>query len=71
MTTIDLPNFKFELGDRVRKVGGSYQAEGFIVGIAITTTGEVRFVFEFEAFPGMLHIFNEGQLEYVGKGVSY
>lgn len=71
MTTIDLPNFKFELGDRVRKVGGTYQAEGFIVGIAITTTGDVRFVFEFEAFPGMLHIFNEGQLEYVGKGVSY
>ena len=71
MTTIDLPNFKFELGDRVRKVGGSYQAEGFIVGIAITTTGDVRFVFEFEQFPGMLHIFNEGQLEYVGKGVSY
>lgn len=71
MTTIDMPNFKFELGDRVRKVGGTYQAEGFIVGIAITTTGDVRFVFEFEAFPGMLHIFNEGQLEYVGKGVSY
>lgn len=71
MTTIDLPNFKFELGDKVRKVGGSYQAEGFIVGIAITTTGDVRFVFEFEQFPGMLHIFNEGQLEYVGKGVSY
>lgn len=71
MTTIDMPDFKFELGDRVRKVGGSYQAEGFIVGIAITTTGDVRFVFEFEQFPGMLHIFNEGQLEYVGKGVSY
>jgi hypothetical protein len=64
MTTIDLPEFKFIEGDRVRKVGGTYQAEGIIVGIAITTTGDVRYVFEFEQFPGMLHIFNEGQLQH-------
>jgi hypothetical protein len=64
MTTIDLPEFKFTEGDRVRKVGGTYQAEGIIVGIAITTTGDVRYVFEFEQFPGMLHIFNEGQLQH-------
>lgn len=64
MTTIDLPDFKFQVGDRVRKVGGSYQADGFIVGIAVTTMGQVRYVFEFETFPGMLHIFNEGQLEH-------
>lgn len=65
MTTIDIPNFKFQNGDYVRKVGGTYQAEGYIVGIAVTTTGDVRYVFEFEQFPGMLHIFNEGQLEHV------
>jgi hypothetical protein len=54
---------KFQVGDRVQKVGGSYQADGYIVGIAVTTMGQVRYVFEFEQYPGMLHIFNEGQLE--------
>ena len=63
MTTIDIPDFKFSVGDRVRKIGGSYQAEGFIVGVAVTTMGQVRYVFEFETFPGMLHIFNDSQLE--------
>jgi hypothetical protein len=70
MTTIDLPEFKFEVGDRVRKTGGSYQADGFIVGIAVTTMGQVRYVFEFETYPGMLHIFNEGQLEHVGQNTT-
>ena len=65
MTTIDLPDLKFKEGDRVRKTGGSYEADGIIVGIAITTQGQLRYVFEFEQFPGMLHIFNEGQLAYV------
>lgn len=60
---IMLENFKFKEGDRVRKVGGSYQADGYIVGIAVTTSGAVRYVFEFETYPGMLHIFNETQLE--------
>lgn len=64
MTTIDIPELKFHNGDRVRKVGGTYQAEGIIVGIAVTTNGDVRYVFEFEQYPGMLHIFNEGQLEH-------
>ena len=69
MTTIDLPDFKFKEGDRVRKTGGSYEADGIIVGIAITTQGQLRYVFEFEQFPGMLHIFNEGQLEHVKENV--
>jgi hypothetical protein len=64
MTTIDLPEFKFREGDLVTKVGGTYQADGIIVGIAVTTKGDVRYVFEFEQFPGMLHIFNEGQLDF-------
>lgn len=63
MTNIDLPKFKFKVGDRVRKIGGTYQAEGIIVGVAVTTRNDVRYVFEFEQFPGMLHIFNESQLE--------
>ena len=62
MTTIDIVP-KFSVGDRVRKIGGTYQADGFIVGIAVTTRGDLRYVFEFATFPGMLHIFNEGQLE--------
>ena len=69
MTTIDIPDFKFSVGDKVCKVGGTYQAEGIIVGIAVTTTGDVRYVFEFEQYPGMLHIFNEGQLAYAAKTV--
>ena len=64
MTTIDLPEFKFREGDLVKKVGGTYQAEGIIVGIAVTTNGDVRYVFEFEQYPGMLHIFNESQLQH-------
>ena len=56
---------KFNTGDKVRKVGGTYQADGVIVGIAVTTRGDVRYVFEFIDYPGMLHIFNEGQLEKV------
>ncbi len=55
---------KFSVGDRVRKVGGTYQANGIIVGIAVTTSGVVRYVFEFSDYPGMLHIFNDGQLEH-------
>jgi hypothetical protein len=64
MTTIDLPEFKFNEGDYVRKTGGTYEADGIIVGIAVTTRGDVRYLFEFEQFPGMLHIFNEGQLQH-------
>lgn len=53
---------KFKVGDMVRKVGGSYEANGIIVGVAITTAGDVRYVFEFFNPKGMLHIFNEQQL---------
>lgn len=54
----------FIVGDKVVKVGGTYQAKGIIVGTAVTTKGDVRYVFEFTDFPGMLHIFNESQLEF-------
>lgn len=58
---------KFQRGQRVRKVGGSYQAEGIIVGVALTTQNQVRYVFEFSQYPGMLHIFNESQLESINQ----
>jgi len=53
---------KFKQGDLVRKVGGTYETDGIIVGVAITTRGDVRYVFEFIEPSGMLHIFNESQL---------
>jgi len=64
MTTIDIQETKFQVGDLVNKVGGTYEATGLIVGTAITTRGDLRYVFEFLDYPGMLHIFNEGQLEH-------
>lgn len=54
---------KFNVGDNVRKIGGSYQANGMIVGVAVTTLNQVRYVFEFSDLPGMLHIFAGEQLE--------
>lgn len=53
---------KFPAGSRVRKVGGTYQADGTIVGVAVTRSGAVRYVFEFDSPAGMLHIFNGDQL---------
>lgn len=54
---------KFKVNDKVKKVGGSYQAEGIIVAAFLTTDGFERYVFEFINPHGMLHIFNEKQLE--------
>jgi hypothetical protein len=50
-------------GDRARKVGGSYQATGWIVSAFYTRAGALRYVFEFDVPAGMLHIFGAGQLE--------
>jgi hypothetical protein len=62
---------KFIPGDRVRKVGGSYQAEGKIVAAWISEDdGQPRYVFRFNLPNGMLHIFNETQLEAVESMVS-
>jgi hypothetical protein len=52
-------------GDKARKVGGSYQALGWIVAAFLTRSGAPRVVFEFETPPGMLHIFNAHQVEKV------
>ena len=53
---------KFNVGDNVHKSQGSYQAFGTIVAAFTTLGGEERYVFEFDAFPGMLHIFGPSQL---------
>lgn len=52
---------KFKVGDKVKKPKG-YSFDGIIVSIFQTTGGETRIVAELEN-NGMLHIFNENQLE--------
>lgn len=54
---------KFKPEDRVQKVGGSYQAEGTIKAVWLADDGTPRYVFRFDVPNGMLHIFNETQLE--------
>lgn len=50
----------------VRKVGGSYQWDGYIVSRFTTRTGKERVVFESETPPGVLHIYDPGQLRIRG-----
>jgi hypothetical protein len=70
MTTIIAEEeHKFKVGDVVKKIGGTYQADGIIVGIAVTTRSDVRYVFEFLDYPGMLHIFNGSQLEKISTDI--
>lgn len=52
----------FLVGDRVRKVSG-YEFPGYIVARFTTRAGKVRYVVEHETSIGMLHIFNEEQLD--------
>lgn len=52
---------KFKVGDNVFKPKG-YKFPGVVVSIFKTTTGEIRIVAEM-IDNGMLHIFNESQLE--------
>lgn len=55
----------FRVGDRARKVGGSYEANGTIVAVFKTRNEEDRVVFDFDEPPGMLHIFNTKQLKHI------
>ena len=56
---------KFQLEQRVQKIGGSYQASGTIKAAWIADDGLPRYVFRFDEPNGMLHIFNEGQLNVI------
>lgn len=51
---------KFSVGQRVRKPKG-YRFDSTIVAVFETKAGEVRVVAEHD--DGLLHIFNESQLE--------
>lgn len=62
-----MKEFKFNPGDRVRKIGGSYQATGEIKSAFCADDGSPRYVFRFDNPPGLLHIFNEGNLEKINK----
>jgi len=53
--------YKFNIGDKVHKPKG-YKFPGIVVAIFQTTSGETRVVAEM-IDNGMLHIFNESQLE--------
>ena len=53
----------FEVGQRVRKVKGSYQATGTIVAAWIELDGLYRYVFRFDNPAGLLHIFGQSNLE--------
>jgi hypothetical protein len=54
---------KFQTGDKIYKPKG-YKFPGTVVSVFKTTSGETRIVAEMED-NGMLHIFNENQLELV------
>lgn len=58
-----MTDFKFKVGDHVRKVGGSYQGTGVIKAAFRADDGTARYVFRFDNPPGLLHIFNEDQIE--------
>lgn len=53
---------KFKIGDKAYKPKG-YKFPCTIVAVFTTTLGEIRIVAEMED-NGMLHIFNENQLEH-------
>ncbi len=61
MKLIKQNNMKFKVGDKVYKPKG-YKFPGTVVAVFTTTSGDIRVVAEMED-NGMLHIFNENQLE--------
>ena len=56
---------KFKVGDRAIKPKG-YEFPCTIVSVFKTTSGDIRVVGEMDNY-GLLHIFNEGQLEHPEK----
>ena len=62
-----MTDFKFKVGDHVRKVGGSYQGTGVIKAAFRADDGTARYVFRFDNPPGLLHIYNEGNLEKINE----
>lgn len=58
----------FPLGTRVYKPSG-YPFEGTVMSAFKTMSGEYRYVVEAALAPGLLHIFNEGQLRKFDESV--
>ena len=60
-----MENAKFKIGNAVNKTSG-YKYPGIVVSVFSNTKGEIRYVVEctLEGVQGMLHIFNENQLEH-------
>ena len=56
---------KFKVGDKAHKTKG-YKFPCTIVGVFETIKGDIRVVGEMDEY-GLLHIFNEDQLEHYGK----
>ncbi len=54
---------KFKVGDRVYKTSGDYKFVGEVRSVFTKKNGIVRFVVEDDIY-GMLHIYNESNLEH-------
>ena len=64
--------FKFAIGQRVEKVGGSYQLSGEIAARWLTDKGEPRYVVNHKPIaPGLLHIYGEAQLREMALRVGF
>jgi len=55
----------FEIEDRVKKVGGSYNQHvyGTIKAVWLADDGTMRYSFRFDFPAGMIHVFSESNLE--------
>lgn len=60
---------KFNIGDKIYKPKG-YKFDGTVVSVFNTTLGDIRIVAEMDD-NGMLHIFNENQLEIRDHSYDY
>lgn len=62
---------KFNIRDRVKKVIGDYHPTGEIRAVFTNKIGGTRYVMEFDAIPGMLHIFSEHQLALLPDSINH
>jgi hypothetical protein len=65
-----MQNYEFEIDECVCKIGGSYQAKGTIKARFLADDGTPRYVFRFDNPPGLLHIFNEKQLDHIDGSLT-
>lgn len=52
---------KYKIGDNVRKIGGDYSFEGYVVSAFYKLSGKSRYVVEDDR--GILHIYSDKNLE--------